>query len=182
MPAVPETKTTWTNDVDALDTTNLHAYLRDPIQFLMNKPAARLRQTSGQTPADNTWTAITFEVEDWDTDPDGIGGHSTVTNTSRYTARYPGLYRLAGATVWTSNSTGSRGARWAVNGSTLNGSEISIPTVSGGVAAVPARSMLVTLAEGDYVELEGRQTSGGSLATYVGALAQSSADIVWERL
>ncbi len=156
--------------------------VRDVITLLRTqttifRPLCRLRQSVAQSPANGTWTAISFDLEDIDDDPDGIGGHSTTTNTTRYTARYPGWYRCGGATGWSSNATGARGARWAVNGSTVAASEIILPTVSGISCIVPARNVEVYLATNDYVELLGYQGSGGALATNVGATGQSGMSI-----
>jgi hypothetical protein len=182
MPAVPQTKTTWVNDVDALDSTNLHAYVRDPIAFLMRKPSAMLRQATNQSIANNTWTAITFGVEDWDDDPDGTGGHSTSSNTSRYTARYPGVYLLGGGVGWAASSAGVRGTRWAKNGTALNGSSTLEPPTASGTAYYAARAIKVELDEGDYVELFGFQNSGGSLNTTVATSEQPSMSVGWDRL
>ncbi|RGC68416.1 hypothetical protein C5N14_13600 [Micromonospora sp. MW-13] len=183
MPTVPETKAAWTNGVDALSSTNLNAYLRDPIRFLMGKPVARLRQTVIQGLVNNADTPLTFTSEDVDTDPDGIGGHSTSTNTSRYTARYTGWYRVGGAVAITGNATGFRGSSWLVNGAILAGSKIYLPNNGSGAAAIPARPMLVRLVEGDFVELAGYQNSGAILNSFV-SIGEfvSSMDVTWERL
>lgn len=51
------------------------------------------RQTVAQTIPNNTVTALTFTTEDIDV----ANGHSTSTNTSRYTAQASGKYRLTGS-------------------------------------------------------------------------------------
>lgn len=183
MPAVPETKATWTNAVDALSSTNLHAYLRDPVRFLMRKPAAVLRQVTTPQPfASGTFTAVTFNAEDLDDDVDSIGGHSTSTNTSRYTARYPGWYLLGGGCSFAANATGRRGVRWAVNGTAINGSFVIGPASAANETAVAARAMLVLLAEGDYVELQAYQNSGVSLNSVLTGDHQPSMSVTWDRL
>ncbi|MEU4594377.1 hypothetical protein [Micromonospora aurantiaca (nom. illeg.)] len=182
MPVVPETKATWTNGVDPLNSTNLHAYVRDPIRFLMHKPSAVLRQSTAQSLTSATWVPLTMGTEDLDDDPDGIGGHSTVSNTSRYTARYPGWYWLGGGVTVTANANGTRGCRWAVNGTPVNGGSVVLPATSSGGTRVPARAHLVFLFEGDYVELQGTQSSGGSLNTIINGEEQASMCIAWDRL
>ncbi|MFG2054763.1 hypothetical protein ACGFI9_12100 [Micromonospora sp. NPDC048930] len=185
MPAVPQTKASWTNGVDALNSTNLNASLRDPLTFLMNRPAARLVQTVAQSiPSGGTFTAVTFTTEVEDTDPDGIGGHSTVTNTSRYTCRYPGLYLLGGGVGFSQNVTNARGCAWLLNGAVVDGSDVMLMAVTVGATAtrVPARPWLMRLAEGDYVELGAFQNSGGALATVAGGAAASSMSVAWMRL
>ncbi|MET8278288.1 hypothetical protein [Micromonospora sp. NPDC005174] len=144
-------------------------------------PAAKLRQTVAQTLTNNTPTALTLNVEDLDTDPDGIGGHSTSSNTSRYTARYPGWYRVGGGVSFVSNSTGVRLASWAVNGTNVAGSDVLSTAVSGNTTRMAARGDLIYLAEGDYLELRVYQSSGGNLDTRVTNDEMSTVSITWER-
>lgn len=183
MPAVPETKTAWTNNVDALSSTNLNAYIRDPIRFLMKPPIAKLRHIVTQSLTNGTAVPITFTSEIVDTDIDGIGGHSTSTNTSRYTARYPGWYEISGGVSFASSGTGIRLASWAVNGSNIPGSDALIPTAgSGNSTRLPTRTELVYLDIGDYVELKALQTSGGALNTAVTNDEQATMNVTWRSL
>ncbi|MBM0275317.1 hypothetical protein [Micromonospora tarensis] len=179
MPAIPETKTAWTNGVDALNSTNLNAYVRDPIKFLMNPPRAKLRQIAIQTLTTSVLTPITFTAETVDTDVDGIGGHSTSTNTSRYTARYPGWYQASGGVSFGNVSTGIRLLRWAINGSNVAGTDVLLNPVNGNTTRMPARTELVPLDVGDYVELMAQQTTGANLNTVVSAEEQSSMNVLW---
>ncbi|MFI2650210.1 hypothetical protein [Micromonospora fulviviridis] len=182
MPTVPETKATWTNGVDPLDSTNLHAYLRDPLRFLMNKPVAELRASTGQPIPSGSFTPVLFNLEQVDTDPDGIGGHSTVTNTSRYTARYPGWYRVGGSVTWPSNATGRRATQWAVNGSTVDATQEIRPGSSAGALGSQADDPLIFLAEGDYLELRVWQDSGISLTLLSTSADRPRMTVEWERL
>ncbi|MFI6332910.1 hypothetical protein ACIBBG_31965 [Micromonospora chersina] len=183
MPAVPETKTAWVNNVDPLNSTNLNAYLRDPLRFLMRKPAATLRQSTGpQSYTSASFTPVTFNSEDIDDDIDGVGGHSTVTNTSRYTARYPGWYVLGGGCSFSANATGRRGVQWSVNGSAVNGSFVVLPAAAANETVVPARAMVVLLNEGDYVELIAYQNSGATLTAVLSGNHQPSMSVTWDRL
>ncbi len=182
MPAVPQTKATWTNGVDALDSTNLHAYLRDPLAFLMNKPAAELRSSVTQNIPTGAFTPLTFNTEAVDTDPDGVGGHSTVTNTSRYTARYAGWYRCSASVTYATNTTGRRGMRWAVNGTAVPASAVLLPPSGGATSAIAAPGQLIYLAEGDYLEAQAFQDSGVSLATLASSDNQSRTAVEWSRL
>lgn len=182
MPAVPETKVGWTNGVDPLNSTNLNAYLRDPVRFLMNPPRAKLRQTVAQTLTTGVLAPLTFGAETVDTDIDGIGGHSTSTSTSRYTARYPGWYQVSGGCTFQSNATGIRLLRWAVNGAAIPGNDVLVTPVSGNTTRIPARTELVLLIEGDYVELLAQQTCGVDLNTAVSAEEQASMNVIWRSL
>lgn len=146
-----------------------------------NPPIARLRQTTAQTLTSGTWTPITYDAEDVDTDPDGVGGHSTTANTSRYTARYAGWYRVGGAASFAAASSGSRAARLAVNGVLRPGSMVRLPAAAVSTG-LPLRDMLVYLAAGDYLEVQAQQDTGSSLNTTTASDMQSSVDITWERL
>jgi hypothetical protein len=57
---------------------------------LSNHPICVLRNSAVQSIANATSTAITFDIEDIDSD----AGHSLVTNTSRYTAQTAGWYLI----------------------------------------------------------------------------------------
>jgi len=178
--AVPRERTWLVGD--ALDTTNLNAYISDVLTFLLNKPFAQVRQTVAQNITNATFTALTFTTEDVDDDPAGTTGHSTSSNTSRFTAVYPGWYLVAGGVVWTGNATSRRASRWAVNGTAINGSQILAAASIAQNISHAARTMAVYLDVADYVELQAWQDSGGTLATIVAAAEQSHMTVSWERL
>lgn len=160
-------------------TSEDNTYIRDPIRFLLNRPRAELRQTVFQTLTTGVTAAVTFDVEDVDADPSGAGGHSTSANTSRYTAVYAGWYLCGGGVGFAANVTGQRAAVWAVNGTLLNGAQIMEQATSASNNKVPARTKLILLNVGDYVELHALQTSGGNLNTDVTASGQSSMSVLW---
>lgn len=122
--------------------------------FFLQQAVAQAMGTSG------TDYPILFDTEIADTD----NGHSTSTNTSRYTAQTSGLMLCLGVVAYNANATGNRRASFRVNGSTYwwnnFGSAAGTPTDSHFTTAG-----LIPVSSGDYVELVGRQTSGGSLNT-----------------
>ena len=181
MPAIPHAKLVPWADGDALNTTNVNAYLRDPVRFLLLKPICRIRHVTSINIPTGTWTDILFTLEDVDTDPDGIGMHSTAANTSRATARYPGWYGTGGAVSFAVNPTGLRGTRWCVNGTPISGSEIVLPPATGSATTVPARTLDADLDDGDYLTLQGFQNSGASLATNVTSAGGASLETWWQR-
>lgn len=153
------------------------------LSFMLRRPSASLLQAVAQTlTSGGAFKPINWDTELEDTDPDGVGMHSTATNPSRCTIRYPGLYRLEGAVGFASNATASRGAAWLVNGVVLTASDVMLPTVTTAstAARVPARSMTVRLAEGDYVELGGWHNVGADLNTATGTGA-SSMSVTFEK-
>lgn len=119
-----------------------------------------LRLTSDQAVANDTSTYITFTTEDFDTD----SYHDNTTNTSRITipTGKGGKYLLFGSFFWDANGTGWRRIEIVKNRTTVLGvlyndwSGIGQPNSQG-------LSIVADLVAGDYVEVQGRQTSGGSL-------------------
>lgn len=141
------------------------------------RPVCVMRQTVAQSIANNTSTAVTFDVEDVDYD----NGHSTVTNTSRYTAATAGWHHVDYIASFASNAANGRSCYLRINGTTdVTGSWVSDQTPASAVAAGVAGSRLVFLNAGDYLELMVNQGSGGALNTSVVAgNAQSSMCVEW---
>lgn len=154
--------------------------LADALRFLFKPPIAQLRQATLQTVSNATWTAITFDAEDVDTDyANNTTAHSTSSNPSRYTAIYPGWYDVGGGVSWAVNATGARGTYWSVNGVIVSGSDTLEPAVGVINVGYAARSMHIYLASGDYLELFAYQSSGGNLNTSVAAGEQPSMKVRW---
>lgn len=118
----------------------------------------------------NTETAITLDSEDEDTD----NFHSTSSNKSRITigTGLGGIYLLVGRVKWNNNSTGERTLRIKKNATTILEEEhFAYGTSGAGPTYTLSQQVtrLVRLADADYVELYGLQTSGGALSVLFGA-------------
>ncbi len=173
MPVVPASHT-FTATVAT--TSEANSFIRDPINFSLNPPICQLRQTVVQSLTNNTWVSLNFDAED----EDSAAGHSTSSNTSRYTAQYAGWYLCGGVASISFNATGVRGARFAINGTAHNASRALIPAIGATFGdGVAAPGTLLFLNSNDYVELQGFQNSGGSLNTEVAVAAQSAMSVVW---
>lgn len=172
MATVPVTRTWVTGEVVTAGYMNTN--ITDVLNWLLAPALCQTRQIVTQSPANNTWTAITFTAEDVDT----TGMHSTVSNTDRLTAVYPGWYDFAGGVPWASNATGIRGARYTVGGTAVNGSAGIIPAGSAALVSL-AKPLLVFLNVSDIARLEGIQTSGAGLATVATAESQATATAAW---
>lgn len=175
MPAVPVLPV-FTSDV--LTTAEL-TQLTAAVNFLRSRPIADLNQTVAQPLTTSVWASITFTTETVDTDIDGVGGHDNAVNTSRFTARYPGWYQVSGGVGLVVNATGIRGTRWVVNGNALNGSQTAEAPTTVTAAQWATRTKHVYLLEGDYVELQAFQSSGGNLNTDATTTNQSHMSIRW---
>lgn len=136
----------------------------DPLRFLLAPPIAELWQDTGVSlVTSGTYQALGFNQED----VDSANGHSTTTNTSRYTAVYSGWYRIGGgvAIVSDGSGTGNRAVKIYVNGTPAQASLVLERGLSGNTCGVPVRSKLVYLNAGDFVEIYAMQSSGGALLT-----------------
>jgi hypothetical protein len=131
-------------------------------------------KNANQTVSTATFTAVTFQVEDFDTD----AFHSTSTNTSRFTipTGKGGKYLVSGVLAYSANVTGQRNTVVYKNGSVVNygtANQAINSTVYGSYVPI---SFVLNLVAGDYVEIFAFQTSGGNLdVTYGGSGAEATA-------
>lgn len=139
-----------------------------------NKPRFFLRQTVAQSLTNNVFAAITFDTEGLDND----GGHSTSTNTSRYTAQTAGWLWVSGIACFAPSATNQRAAQLAINGTAVNGTFVQLLASNTGNTALSTGAMIF-LNVGDYVELQALQQSTASLNTGVAAPNQSSMSGWW---
>ena len=142
--------------------------------FALGPPVFRGYQASSQSAANATWVSVAMDTETLDSD----GGHSTVTNNSRYTPTVPGTYLVIGTAAFAGSATTQRAARLGMNGSTIIGA-----AVAGGSGAAwwcaTAMDLVVCNGTTDYVELQARQDSGGTLSTYTGTDFNSALRVFW---
>lgn len=92
---------------------------------------------------------------------DDVGGFDLVNN--RYVAKVAGKYRASGSIGWDSNGTGVRGIGLRKNGTEFARAQVQ---PSGTSATITSTSDVVSINVGDYIELYGVQTSGGSLNVF----------------
>jgi hypothetical protein len=103
---------------------------------------------------------IPLNQESYDTH----GFHDNTTNPSRFTCQKAGTYMIVGLVSFAANATGNRDAGIWVNQAYIAGYN-RLLAQSSGSTSVPV-SGIAKLSVGDYVELWGRQYSGGSLDAY----------------
>ena len=104
--------------------------------------------------------SIPLNQESYDTH----GFHSNTTNPERFTCQKAGTYVITGQVSFAANATGNRDTLIRVNGTDYVG-QMRLPAAATGSTSVPVTA-IVKLALNDYVELCGRQYSGGSLNLY----------------
>jgi hypothetical protein len=115
---------------------------------------------ASQTISNATWTAINFGFENFDTDT----FHDTVTNNSRITipTGLGGKYLVSWQQRWDPSGTGNRTADLYKNGTT----QITQEMTASSTYASNAKSAIITLSAGDYIQLYVYQNSGGNLVFY----------------
>jgi hypothetical protein len=136
---------------------------------------ALLRQTSAQAVTTATFTSITMDVEDLDDD----GGHSTSSNTSRYTAVRAGWFLVTFLGAFVTDAASIKAFRLAVNGTALPASQVS-NTAGAVVSATGCITRLVSLGVADYVEGQAFHNKGSNLNTSVATEAASQLTVVYQ--
>lgn len=121
----------------------------------------KLTSSTNPSIASNTYTALLWNGENFDTD----GFHSTSSNTSRITipSGKAGKYQISGLIDFDNSASGVRQAIIRKNGTTDEFANIITPSTfypSGEINGI------LDLAVGDYVELWVIQTSGSSQTFY----------------
>lgn len=156
---------------------NINTYYSG-ISFLESPPVARIYATTTQSIGTGSPTAINFGGTIIDT----YGGHSNVTNNTRYTFQVAGIYLISATVAWNANGTGIRASQIQINGTNIPGGQTTMGAVAGTNLEVPATTVIVSVNVNDYAELYGTQTSGGSLSTVASGGDASSMSIAWLHL
>lgn len=125
-------------------------------------PAVRVMHNAAQSIANATDTTLAFNTEIFDQAGNAADTmHDNVTNNSRLTARYAGIYEIKLNIEWAGNATGERYISFRINGSTIIAAERRSPVST--PATVHVLSTLWSMAVNDYVEARVFQNSGGAL-------------------
>ncbi|MEV8480220.1 hypothetical protein [Streptomyces sp. NPDC051173] len=143
--------------------------------FLTGPPVFSGYQATSQSVPTATWTSLTIDTTILDSD----GGHSNTVNPSRYTATVPGTYLLVGTSGWTGAASGYRRLRFALNGSAITGSAVGSDAVNSVLCGHCTTTVIGLNGTSDYVEVQGAQSSGAALATYVSSDFSASLRVFW---
>jgi hypothetical protein len=118
-----------------------------------------LKRSTNLTVSNSTWTTVTYDQENYDTD----AFHSTSTNTSRITipSGKAGKYQILANITWNTSAVGERYVSLLKNGSEVFRTFLGVPTSLGQITG--SLATIESLAEADYIEIRILQTSGGNL-------------------
>lgn len=180
MPTIPYAAQTWTDGSSDVSAARM-LVIENGIKEVSLAPAARVFHNANQSITNNTWTSLAFNSERYDQ----AGGsadtqHDTVTNNSRLTCRYAGVYQITGTAAFAANSTGVRYIRIFHQGTTII-SPVQINFTPGGADATILNVTTDWLmAVNEYVELQVFQTSGAGLNVL--NAASYSPEFMWKRV
>jgi hypothetical protein len=162
---VPYTKQVWidNNGANPVSAARM-GVLEEGILDVSQAPAVRVTHNASQTATTAVALVLAFNTERYDQAAGAVSTmHDTVTNNSRLTAIYAGIYLISIHLTWAANATGSRLVQLRVNGATTI-AEVRGPAVAGGVSATSqSLTTVYSMAVNDYVEVLGLQDSGGNL-------------------
>jgi hypothetical protein len=160
--ATPPAPRTWVTG-EVVTASEMNTNISDVLTFLLAPPIFKGYQTVAQTLTSGTFTAVLLDSEV----VDSSGMHSTVSNTSRATAVYPGWYDKGGGCTFAANATGRRLNRVVINNATVVPASLSGIPANAAAIGWAYRSDFAYLNVGEYVEDQIFQDSGGNLATFV---------------
>lgn len=153
-----------------------NAQVKGTTDYLTGVPVCSVYASSVQSmPGSNAMTPLNFDTTVLDSD----GGHSNVTNPSRYTASVAGTYLVIGSVAWVSTTAGDRRIQIALNGSGVIGSAASFDPVNAVIYAHQATALVTMNGTTDYVEVMVAQASGTSLSTNAGGAFSPSMRVIW---
>ena len=121
----------------------------------------RVSRSVAKSIANTTWTAIDYDVEEWD----ALGMHDNVTLNTRVTCVVAGKYGAVAGVVWGASAAGT----YRVVEIQVNGVRLARERRGASAYAAMVVSGVVSLVVGDYVEVYVEQDSGGALTGVVWA-------------
>ena len=134
-----------------------------------SSPAARVYHDSNQSIPNDTWTALNFNQEHFDT----ANMHNNITNNTRLTCTVAGVYHLSAIMHFASNTSFQRGIRFVMNGTDNNATKTGLADQS-----YPTYRDIDTdwrFKLNEYVEVQVYQNSGGALDS----IADVGASSLW---
>ena len=163
MPVIPYVDQTWVDGsgggtpVSAARLNQMEA----GIKTAHYQPAVRVFHNVAQSIITATDTALAFNSEHFDQASNVADTqHDTVTNNSRLTCRYAGVYQISGHVTFAGNATGLRYLWIRHQGATTIDRDSALASATENSMNV---STLYPMAVNEYVELMVHQSSGGNL-------------------
>lgn len=128
-------------------------------EAIRNPPRAEIYHNAAQSLPNRGHRSLSFNSERYDTDT----MHDTVTGNSRITIRTPGIYLLTAQVAWAGNATGDRWIYFYKNSRDILGGSARRPPSSASFECAMQIATQAYLDADEYVQVVGRQDSGGAL-------------------
>lgn len=159
----------------------LNPAIRDVLDFLLDPPSCYAYRGTNQSFTTATWAPLQMANELYDAY--ATPAHDTSTNNTRLVAAETGLYAITGHLTWAADASGVRFADIRKNaaGVQSGGTELEQISIAAAAAGISTRMVVYVEAQltaGDYVELFGQQSSGGTLSA-IGGQADSFLAFRW---
>lgn len=141
--------------------TRLDPYIISIVDTAWVRPAARVRNTTGQTiSVSGTASVVSFDSEIFDT-----GNFWSAAAPTLIKIPETGIYIFGASGIWAANGTGTRELSFRKNGSLIiQSNDQPVDTATAAVTPYAHITYQTRLDTGDTLELLARQESGGSLA------------------
>lgn len=164
--AIPYVKQTWTDGSGGgtpLSAARL-AVIEGGIFDAHYQPAVRVFHNTTQAATTAVSLALAFNSERFDQASNASDTmHDTVTNNTRLTCRYAGVYMIGATISWAASAAGTaRLLFFRLNGATDIGGRSFVPPLNSGGNGQSGVTVY-SLAVNDYVEAMAFQDSGGNL-------------------
>lgn len=128
----------------------------------LNTPVFHGYANTAQSIANATWVEVLLPVEFLD----NIGGHSTSTNTARYTPNRAGYYKVFGQVAYAANATGYRFAQVRKNALQIDQAmRTCVQAAPTFESSVQCSGIIQLNGVADYISMWAFQGSGGALNT-----------------
>lgn len=143
--------------------------------FWASPPSFRMYQSIAQSIPNTTWTQVTCDTADYDSDSGRQGGtpYNYVIPTGM-----TGRWQFGWQIPWNNNGTGTRDSGLRKNGLAISGYTTYLPAAGSGSGGAGWTDPIAVNA-GDSMSIWAFQSSGGALST---AVATDSFAIFWGRL
>lgn len=134
------------------------------VTFWTSPPKFRMHQSISQNVPNTTWTQLTCDTPDYDSDS---GRGSSTPWSYTIPVGMTGRWTFGWHLPWVANATGNRACNLYRNGAAV--SNYPIVPAANGTATANGWSDSVAVNAGDVMGLYGWQSSGGALGTFVAA-------------
>lgn len=161
---IPYVKLAWVDGTLNQGSAANFNHVEEGILDVSQAPSVHVTHNAAQSVTSATPLTLAFNTERHDQ----AGGapstmHDTVTNNSRLTALYAGIYLITANIEWAANATGYRRCAIRLNGTTVIGEVLEMCVTTAAVTTRQIAHAHYALAVNDYVEVVVDQNSGGAL-------------------